>query len=57
MDEVDKIISEYRPSMDVEVLHSWAVDAVEALEKQKKDIDNLKLKLTTIDNICCGANR
>ena len=31
MNALDKLIKEYRPSMDAEVLHSWAADVVSAM--------------------------
>jgi len=38
---VEELRAEYRPSMDPEVLHSWAQELVAALTDQKNTVDTI----------------
>ena len=33
--KIQKLVSEYRPSMDIDVLHSWAAELVDLLKKKE----------------------
>ena len=39
------MLEKYRPSMDSDVLHSWAKDAQEKLDQQAKVIEELRTHL------------
>ena len=41
MTEAEKLVNEYRPTIPVEVLHLWAVDAVALIRKQEAEIAGL----------------
>ncbi len=49
--EAVKLAKEYRPSMDREVLHSWAADAVKALRDQQAEIERTPNVIESLTDI------
>jgi hypothetical protein len=44
MIDYDGLVKEYRPSMNHDVLHSWAVDAKSAIETLRAEVERLKIE-------------
>lgn len=42
------LINEYRPSMDIDVLHSWAQDAIEEMKQLQQRIVELELQVRSV---------